>query len=103
MNGLLDGDLHGLIQVFVESHEDPVRFRLRPWPFRPQILAHDRLDFDFLVRALEGRHVLVRPCASRMGGPALGSGSSGSTPTVNVPGKGLRSTTIPGLNSVVML
>src|SRR3984893_6142829 len=50
-----------------------------------------------------GRNVLVRPRASRMGGPALGGGSFGSTPTANFPGKGLRSTTIPGLNSVVML
>src|SRR5882757_8531161 len=45
-----------------------------------------------------GRSVLVRPFASLMGGPALASDSLGSTPTANVPGKGLKSMTIPGLN-----
>src|SRR5205085_12687583 len=40
MDGLLDGDLHRLIQILVVTHEDPVALRFRPGPIRFQVLAH---------------------------------------------------------------
>src|ERR1700733_2543114 len=49
MDGLLDSDLHRLIQILVVAHEDPVCVSFSPWPIRLHILAHDRPNLDLLV------------------------------------------------------
>src|SRR5882724_3135444 len=59
MDGLLNGDLHRLIQILVVTHEDPVGLRFRPRPFGLQVLAHDWPNLDFLVGTLERRQVYL--------------------------------------------
>src|SRR6267378_7344595 len=59
MDGLLNGDFHRLIQIFVVTHENPVRLGFRPWPVRLQVLAHDWPNLDFLVGTLERRQVYL--------------------------------------------
>src|ERR1700756_1150780 len=44
LHGLLDRNLHRLVQVLVVAHEDPVRLGLRPRPLGLQVLAHDGLN-----------------------------------------------------------
>src|SRR6478735_1791551 len=62
---------HRLVEVLVEAHEDPVRLRLRTRPFDLEVLAHDGLDADLLVRALERGevHLAVALAAMRVAGP----------------------------------
>src|SRR5271170_2190157 len=57
LDGLLDRDLHRLIQILVETGEYPVGLGLRPGPIGFQILAHDGLNLDLLVCALERREI----------------------------------------------
>ena len=68
---LIDRYFHGLIQVFVKAHEDPIGFRFRPGPFCLHVLAHDGLDFDFLVRTFQRGQVdlAVALPAVRIAGP----------------------------------
>src|SRR5215469_1415719 len=46
-------NLHRFGQIFVEPHKDPGILVFSPGPVCLQILPHDRLNLDFLVRALE--------------------------------------------------
>ena len=71
VDGLLNGDLHRLIQVLVVAHEDPVGLRFRPRPIGFHLLVHDRLDLDLLVGAFERRqiHLAVSLPAVRIAGP----------------------------------
>src|SRR5438105_8739897 len=46
-----------LLQILVEAHLDPVGLRLDARPGELDVLAHDRLQPDLLVRALEGGEV----------------------------------------------
>src|SRR5216117_820058 len=54
---LARGDLHRLVEVLVETGGDPVGGRLDARPLELDVLAHDRLDDELAIRALERREV----------------------------------------------
>ena len=64
---------HGDIEVLgLEAGRDPVRAGFDEWPADLHVLAHDRLDTDFLVRALERLvriDLAVSLAAVRIAGP----------------------------------
>jgi len=71
MDGLLNGDLHRLVQILVVTHKNPVRLGFRPGPFSLEVLANDRLNLDFTVGTLERRevHLAVSLPAVGIAGP----------------------------------
>src|SRR5712692_10587756 len=54
---LARGDDHGLVEVLVVPHQDPMSLGLEPGPFQLHVLADDELHDDLPVRALERRQV----------------------------------------------
>src|SRR5437016_2275406 len=68
---LARGVHHRLVEVLVEAGGDPVGARLEARPFELHVLAHDRLQHDLLVGALQAgeAHLAVALAAMRVAGP----------------------------------